>query len=253
MTEYRAFVLAKDEAPNIERCIRSLHALDLQVTVYDSGSSDGTLDIIEKLGAEKQSYDYRNHCEAYNDITRIQPDHVGCIVVDADITISREVWEEATAYFEAGGNVVSAPVAMVCSGRVLEYASLYPPKPFLFRGGTEYFRPMGHGEALKEWVKVRQVAARIVHDDRKPFERRLEIQQTYARQLAARVTEGNARPLDWIRLHTPLTVMFILPYILLARLGFLDGFAGLQYAVERLITEAVIWRKGIEERLEESQ
>lgn len=245
MTRYRAYILAKNEAPNIDRCIKSLHALGLQVTVLDSGSTDGTLDIVEKLGAEKKSYDYRDHCKAYNDVTAMHSAHVGSIVLDADMIVPPEVWQQAKGHFEAGNSVISAPVAMVCSGRILEHASLYPPKPFLFRGGTEYFRPMGHGEVLKDGVEVRQVAGRLIHDDRKPFERWLDTQQKYARKLAARVKDGHARLLDRVRLYTPLTVVMVAPYILLGRLGILDGFAGLQYAVERMITEAVIWRQGI--------
>jgi len=241
---YKAFVLSKNEAPNIDRCIDSLTSLGLAVKVLDSGSADGTLEIVMESEAQPVSYQYTDHCRAYNHITRAESDDVGCLVIDADMRVSSELWQEARTQLEAGVDVVSAPVAFFLDGVRLKHASLYPPKPFLFRGGADYFRPSGHGEVLKDGVVVQEVEANLVHDDRKPFQRRLQTQQKYARQLAKRVAAGEVPLKDWVRFYTPVTTMLIAPYILLGRLGLLDGWIGVQYAVERLITEALIWREG---------
>jgi glycosyltransferase involved in cell wall biosynthesis len=46
-----AFIICKDEAPYIEACIRSLDVC-AEIVVVDSGSTDGTLDILERLRGE---------------------------------------------------------------------------------------------------------------------------------------------------------------------------------------------------------
>lgn len=46
-----AFIITKNEAHNIERCLNSLRFLVDEIVVVDSGSSDGTRELAQKLGA----------------------------------------------------------------------------------------------------------------------------------------------------------------------------------------------------------
>jgi len=245
LSEIRGFIIAKNEAPNIERAVSSLVNLGLEVTVLDSGSTDGTCAIAERAQASVVAFNYIDHCSAYNEVTSKAPSTVGCLIIDADMIVSASLWAAAKAVLAMGAEVVRAKVSLTCAGRPLRFASLYPPKPFLFRGGTCYFRPSGHGEALVRGVSVVTVSEPLVHDDRKRFGRHLATQHRYALQLADRQSKGQGSWMDWVRLYTPFSVLAIAPYIVVARLGLLDGRAGLQYALERVITEAMIFREGL--------
>ena len=54
MTQPRLSVIliTKNEAHNIEDCLRSVQGLADEIVVVDSGSSDGTVEIAQRLGAQ---------------------------------------------------------------------------------------------------------------------------------------------------------------------------------------------------------
>lgn len=243
--DFQAVVLCKDEIANIQQCLEALGHLGLDPLILDSGSRDGTVAFAKRNGARVIPYDYKDHCSAYNEITSKEPSDVGCVILDADMRVSPTLWREARRSLELGADVVRAPVRLFWAGRPLRFSSMYPPKPFVFRGGESYFRPLGHGEALVDGVEVVDVEPKLVHDDRKPFSCRLATQEKYARQLASRIRSGEGRLRDLLRLYTPISTFLIMPYILLGKFGLLDGKVGVLYALERLLAEALIWREGL--------
>src|SRR5690349_3863062 len=62
----QAFILAKNESANILRGVLALEQFGATVTILDSGSTDGTLEMIaQRSSATVISYDYRDHATAY--------------------------------------------------------------------------------------------------------------------------------------------------------------------------------------------
>ena len=59
-------ILTKNEEKNIEKCIQSAQQLTDQIFIVDSGSSDNTVAIAEKLGARVVSHEWTNYSEQLN-------------------------------------------------------------------------------------------------------------------------------------------------------------------------------------------
>jgi glycosyltransferase involved in cell wall biosynthesis len=241
----RAYILAKNEAANIRRCLDSLSALSIPAVVLDSGSTDQTVAIARACGATVETYRYTTHLNALEHIctARIEPEEF-VMVLDADMRVSSELLKEGVALLQKSqADVVQAPVAMYWDGLPLRFGSLYPPKPFLFRRGKHYFQALGHGEALRPDVKPEQTRARLVHDDRKGLDAFIESQLRYSRNLAARAREGDIAFRDKLRMKTPFMI-FIVPLVsYLFRGGLFSGRGGLAYAIDRMIVEAIMHRR----------
>jgi hypothetical protein len=241
-----AYVLAKNEANNIHTCVRALVAADLMPIVLDSQSTDSTALLARSCGAFVEDYQYRSHAEAYNWITENRtPIGAGAIVLDADMIVSAGLVREAREALIAGTQAVVAPVSMYWNGKRLRWASLCPPKAFAFRGGAAYFEAAGHTERLRRGVCSRRTRRTLVHDDRKAFLAFLQSQDRYAHALLERATSGAISWRDRIRLSVPLLAVAI-PFVsYFVRGGILDGRAGVGYAMDRLIAEAILYRQAL--------
>ena len=66
MADLTAIILAKDEAGNIERCLRSVEGFAKRRIVVDSGSLDDTVAIARSLGAEVLSHPFENYARQFN-------------------------------------------------------------------------------------------------------------------------------------------------------------------------------------------
>jgi glycosyltransferase involved in cell wall biosynthesis len=242
-----AFIICKNEEPNIERCIRALQAAQLQPVLIDSGSTDRTLDIARRLGAQIRPHVYESHCRTYNDLISALPATESCVVVDADMIVSRGLAIELRDALREGADVVRAPVKMVWAGYSLRHASLYPPKAIAFRGGGKYFEPFGHGEQVISNVKAADVEMLLVHDDRKPYPSFLASQVRYGRAIRKRLQKGEVSWKDRVRSLTPFVVLAqpLVSYVWKG--GFRDGRGGALYALDRLIAEAILFREALAE------
>lgn len=248
----RAFVLAKNEQPNIERSVSALRAANVEVIVLDSGSSDDTRPIAESLGAAVVPYRYTDHLAAYRHICteRLAPGELA-LVLDADMRVSRALIAEVEA---AAMNpriaLVSAPVEMWWEGVPLPHGSLCPPKAIALRGGSDPFEPSGHGEKPRAEVPALQTQSALIHDDRKAYLAYLASQERYAASLVRRASEGARLSFrDRLRLYTPL-MLFLTPWVsLVVRRGLFAGRAGLLYALDRLIAEAIMFRQALSSRM----
>lgn len=245
------FILAKNEEANIGRCLRALHDSEWQVHVLDSGSTDGTRDAVSAVPrANFVPYTYTTHCNAYNEITTELGAKFDCVIIlDADMIMEPELQLEVGEFVRRaagrGPAALRAPIQMCSEGVPLRYASLCPPKPFVFVAGHAYFVSTGHGEQLKKEIPVQSSRHRLRHDDRKPYSSYLQSQYRYAANLVRRYDEGNVSGRDRFRVRWPLLV-FAVPFVsYFAKLGFLDGRAGFIYALDRLIAEAILHRQAV--------
>jgi glycosyltransferase involved in cell wall biosynthesis len=241
------FVLCKNEASNIGKCVASLRAARVPITVLDSGSSDDTLQILRDEGVDVVAYPYKDHCTSYNDLTT-RGDGECCGIIDADMEVSAALAEEIVTLLR-NADVVRCPVRMCVEGVPLQGGSLYPDKPVAFRRGRAYFEPVGHGERLVSGLNVATTREMLVHNDLKPFASYIASQLRYAEKFAARAAAGRRTWRDWLRFHTPLMVVITPAYSLLVRGGVFFR-AGWLYAIDRLIAEAMMFRKSLEGNLD---
>lgn len=248
-----AYILAKNEEANIEKCLQSLAPCGIPVVLLDSGSTDKTTDIAKRFSfCEVKSYHYVDHATAYNTITT-SVESVCALILDADMEMTPALWAElAVLVKELDWEVVCAPIRFYLEGLPLRWGSLCPPKPIMFECGKAYFVPRGHGEALRPGLRVRITRAHLSHNDLKPYEAYLLSQVRYGRNLAARTATGQASWKDRIRSGSAVMAL-IYPFVsLVVRGGLLAGRLGLMYALDRAIAVLVQYRVVLASKLRET-
>jgi glycosyltransferase involved in cell wall biosynthesis len=256
MKKLKAFILSKNEEANIRRCIESLKPLDIDIIVLDSGSTDKTCDIANSYPfVVVENYTYINHLIAYNQIClKRTKNSEYCIILDSDMIVSEGLRKEIVETINLSGHaIIAAPIKMHWCGHEIRYGSLYPAKPFLFKGGGSYFEASGHGEKVIPRYRIYMTINPIIHDDRKSFCAYLESQIRYARNFMERAKENNITFKDRIRLKTPIMILATPCWSFFIRLGIISGKAGLLYALDRLLAEAIIYRQALAKSIEHSR
>lgn len=236
------YVLCKNEAPNIKKCLESLLAAGAEVIVYDSGSTDGTLDIVQAYPVTLVHYHYRTHCDAYNEIITAE-DAPYCGILDADMEVSAELVQEILQTLQKV-DVAVCPLVMYVDGFKVEKGSLLPPKTIGFRTGKPLFESVGHGERLMAGISSAITKNTVPHNDLKPYAAYLATQARYAENFINRASEQQLTWRDKLRLKTPLLI-FITPLYSLIVKGGIFSRVGWLYAIDRLIAEAVMFRRSI--------
>lgn len=66
MVDLTIIILTKNEEKNLEKCIRSFHNIAKRLVIVDSYSTDGTVELAKKLGAEVYEHPFENHAEQFN-------------------------------------------------------------------------------------------------------------------------------------------------------------------------------------------
>lgn len=251
----KAFILAKNEEPNIGRSLDALTALGVETIVLDSGSTDRTIELASGYESVRvEPYVYKTHLAAYDEISlRRAHSNEFAIVLDADMIVTPELFREAsTLSDDPAVGVIVAPITMCSEGHRLRHGSLCPPKPFAWRGGTSHFEAVGHAERVRAGVGVSLTRAALIHDDRKDYESYLKSQLRYGKSLIERGGASNLSWRDRLRVNSPLMVAATPIFSYFFRLGFLSGKPGLIYALDRLVAEAIQYRQIVASQLEEA-
>lgn len=249
-SEVVVFVVSKNEERNIGRCLDALRASAWDVVVLDSGSTDDTQAIVSSFSnAEFRAYRYVDHCSTYNQITtELGAGYRYAIILDADMVISERLLREIKDILSSDVSdlqVIDAEILMYVEGEPLRFGSLYPPKPFVFAIGPEYFVRVGHGEKLKDGLTPKRTREKLRHDDRKGYASYLLAQVRYSRNLVVRKEAGEVTGRDTLRSRSPLLV-FATPFVsYFIKGGFLSGKAGAIYALDRIIAEAIMYRRSL--------
>lgn len=244
------FILAKNEQRNIARCLAALQPSGWDVVVLDSGSTDGTQQIVEATGfARIRDYAYTDHCTAYNQITTdLGNGYQHVVILDADMIVSERLQAEIRDMLSDSGGAaqaLEAPIEMCVEGKPLRFGSLCPPKAFVFAVGQACFENVGHGERLREGMQVARTKEMLRHDDRKSYASYLQSQVRYSRNLVNRKAAGEVSGRDRIRTRSPFLILAV-PFVsYMLKGGFLDGKVGAIYALDRLIAEAIMYRRSL--------
>lgn len=245
-------ILTQDEAANIERCLASVSWAS-DIVVVDSGSSDGTEELAERLGARVLRRPFDNFAAQRNfalDEGRLA--HEWVLHLDADETVSPELRREIEAIARGGSPTPAyrVPFRLMLTGQWLKHSGMYPGYQVRFgRRDRLRFVMVGHGqrEAL-EPAEVGTLTGDLVHDNfskgipewRAKHARyaRAEAQAIVAHGseyrwrdlLRARDGVERRRAFKGLSHSFPLRPLLRFGYVYLVRRGFLDGRAGFRYA-----------------------
>lgn len=250
-------ILTKDEELHIERAIRSVAGIAVRVFVADSGSTDRTVEIATRLGAEVRFNTWRNHATQFNwALGQLPADTEWVLRLDADefVTegLAREIAEKLP---ELGAETAGVTIGrrMTFLGRTIRHGGVFPIRVLrLFRHG--------HGRCEDRWMDehivvaggVAGFAGEIIDDNRNSLTWWTAKHNAYASREAiellnlecAFMGRGEGQPLAagsqaggkrWIkeRVYARLPggaralAYFLYRYVL--RLGFLDGSEGLAF------------------------
>jgi glycosyltransferase involved in cell wall biosynthesis len=225
-----ACIITFNEADRIEACLRSLGFCD-ELLVVDSHSSDDTRERAAALGARVIARDwpgYRSQKQFAVDAAA----HDWVLCVDADERVSAALRDEIVALKERGFTDAagySVPRITEYFGRFLRHGNAYPDRLVrLFdrrRGGWV-------GEEIHENTRVtgrvRRLSGHLEHFSYRSLSDHLDRMQRYADLMAqALYARGRRCGLAPVLLNPQWR--FVRGYLL--RLGFLDGWRGLVFAL----------------------
>ena len=243
-TKITPLILTFNEAPNIERTLAPLAWAD-DIVVLDSGSTDGTLEILAKhKNVRVFVRTFTTHAEQWNfglAQTGIRTDWV--LALDADYVLSTALVEEIGSLLEASDVTgYQASFDYCVNGRPLRGAA-YPPVVALYRKANAHYVQDGHTQRLQTAGSIKTLHGRILHDDRKPLSQWLVAQARYMRLEAEKLSTVPSRELgsaDRLRKMIVLAPFVMLLFCLFVRGNILDGWPGVFYALQRTTAEAIL-------------
>lgn len=229
MTSLTVIVITKNEAHNLKACLDAVSFAN-QIVVLDSGSTDGTLEIAQKSGAQvSQNSDWQGFGAQKNRALALaRSDWV--LSIDADERVTPALRAEIMAVLaKPMHDVYAFPRLSKYCGQYMHHSGWYPDRVArLFKRDAARFSDELVHERLVTSGKVGQLAAPLLHESFTSFEAVLDKANRYstagAQILMAR---GKTASVGTALAHG--LWAFFRTYVL--RCGFLDGRMGLVLAI----------------------
>jgi glycosyltransferase involved in cell wall biosynthesis len=245
-------LLTYNEEENIGRTLCRLRwAKD--IVVVDSGSTDGTLSILTacpNLRVFKRRFD--THAKQWRyavEETQIATDWI--LRLDADYQVSDALVSEL-ARLDPNAPVSAYRIRFdyaIFSQKVL--SSLYPDNTILLRRDKFCVSDKGHTEVWHVNGPIATLSERVLHDDWKPTGRWLLGQMRYMQRELEWLRVGDAGLVRWLRLRPPLMPIVAFIYCLFGKGLIFSGRAGIFYALQRMVAEAILSLMVLEAKLRE--
>lgn len=243
-------ILTFNEAPNIRRTLEKLSWAG-EVVVIDSGSTDGTLDILREHANVRiftRAFDtFANQCN-YG-LEQVRTEWV--LSLDADYVLTPAFVEELQTLEPVEEQAGWKARFVYCvHGRRLR-SSLYPPRSVLYRQKLARYEDDGHGHRVSLKGSVQMLKASILHDDRKPLSRWFAAQIAYAEREALKLGAASPQELnlaDRLRRVIWCAPLLVLVYTLFLKGLILDGWPGWFYAFQRMLAETLLSLRLLEQR-----
>ncbi len=246
-------ILTYNEITNIERCLASVSWSD-DVVIVDSGSTDGTCELAEKLGARIIYREFDNFANQRNFALDNAGLKYGWVLhIDADEVASPELRRNILHILESDENKLGyhVPSKLIFLGQWLKYSGMYPSYQVRFgRKESLRFHMVGHGQretldghdvgvfegflvhhnfskGISDWL--------VKHARYSIDEANLAVNNTNSVKWNDLLTLANKtqrrRTLKKISALIPMRPLVRFIYIYFLKFGFLDGRAGIRYAV----------------------
>lgn len=225
-------IIAMNEADRIEACLKSVAPIADEIIVFDSGSTDRTVEISRRYtdrvyvtedwpgdGPQKQRA-----------LEKAAGEWVLCI--DADEQLSPELLREMDAVLSGSPEEVGFRLQWltIVFGKALRYGRTNRAPLRLFRRKGARFTPaVIHGKVLLSPGRTGKLKGRLLHHTHRDFGHYLYKNRTYAWIGAQRRFSDGKRGFGLTGAAVRALLTFFLIYVL--RLGFLDGRVGFLVAV----------------------
>jgi glycosyltransferase involved in cell wall biosynthesis len=262
-------ILTLDEEVNLGDCLDSVAWCD-DVVVFDSFSSDRTVEIARKNGARVVQRTFDNYASQRNSaLTEVAYRHPWVLMLDADERMTPELYLEINSTLERTDDRITLYRFRrkdQLFGQWLKRASGYPSwfgrlvrpsRVEIRREINEEYHTNGGIGFLQEHILHYPLNKGIAHwyerhNRYSSLEAMALIQETQGslpwRDLLARDPIIRRRALKQMAYRMPARPLCVFIYLYLVRLGFLDGKAGLIYSALRSYYELMIDLKIMEIR-----
>jgi len=223
-----ATIITHNEERNLPRAIESLRCAD-EIVVVDSGSSDRTVEIAEKLGARVVDSPWPGYANQKN-LAAERAEHDWILSLDADESVSEaleaEIWhlKKNGAEFDA----YTMPRMARYLGRWIRHSGWYPDRKVRL-----YHRAKAtwEGEYVHESVKVAgtlgHMEGNLLHFTCDSLSEHIKTMDRYTTLAAEQLVASNQK-VTWGRLILEPPWTFFNTYVMKA--GYLDGVEGLAIA-----------------------
>ncbi|MFO0788378.1 MAG: glycosyltransferase family 2 protein [Pirellulales bacterium] len=236
----------KDERRNIRACIESVQSIADEVLIADSGSTDGTLDIVRDIGnCRIIEREYINSAN-FKNWAIPQAKHDWVLVVDADERVTPELGKEIRA-------VLKAPAEGI-DGYWIDRANHYLGYRIkhcgwnsdavirLFRRECRYETRWVHAEVDLPSTRLSTLKHQLLHYTTWESDQYIFKMNRYAGWGALNMRDAGRKP-SLLASITRAPLRFLQLYVL--RLGFLDGIPGfhicMHTAYYAFLKQAKLW------------
>jgi glycosyltransferase involved in cell wall biosynthesis len=238
----------KNEAANIQACIASVRDLADEILVADSGSTDETLEIVQRLGRIQvitrefvNSGDFKNWAIP-------QARHAWVFVLDADERVTPELANEIRRLLDGSLAHDGYSVQRInhFMGHRLQHTSWGRDRVvrLFHRDRGRYKLHTDHSEIELPAERVGRLRHKLIHYTCWDYDRYLQKMLRYTEQQADLWYRQGRQP-SWFRLVANGPLRFLRCYVLHG--GFLDGRAGFQVAAltgfYSFLKQARLWQK----------
>jgi glycosyltransferase involved in cell wall biosynthesis len=244
LNQITPLVLTFNESANIARTLKQLSWAN-DIVVVDSFSQDETVEIASRFPQVRifqRAFDtHRNQWTYGLTSTGIETDWV--LALDADYVLTDDFVDEMKLLRpNAAIHGYSASFRYCLNGTSLR-SGIYPPVTVLYRRAAATYEQDGHTHRVRLDGQVRNLEARVLHDDRKPLMSWFNSQAGYTELEAQKLLTSKASHLEWpdrIRRLCLVAPPIVFIYCLFLRGGIFDGWAGIQYALQRTVAELML-------------
>ncbi len=223
---FSAVVVAKNEAQNIEACLKPLLRIADEVLLADSGSKDDTPAIAQKLGARVIHLKWEGYAQTKNRANQ-QAKHDWILSIDADEVLSKELEKNLQSLAPREHTVYALDRITNYCGRWVRHSGWYPDwKLRLFNRKHAYWEGAFVHEKLHlpKGTKTQRLKGKLFHYSYHSEEEHLQRLEKYARLSALQMLENGQRVGPLKQFLAP-SARFLRTFLL--KRGFLDGRLGL--------------------------
>lgn len=256
MADLTTIILTYNEEKNIEKCILSAKKISKRIIVMDSYSTDNTVNIAKKLGADVYQNEFESQSQQFNyTLENYSVDTAWIMKLDADERLNGELQKEIE--YKCESNIASEVNGIILRievnflGKSLKHGGIYPIKRLsIFKNGFGYVEQklMDEHIVLKKGKTVEIKNADLIHQDYKDLTAWIDKHNKYSSRevedyFNREATNSDTELLDrkakikryikynlYYKLPMGIRAKFYYYYRYYLLMGFLDGKEGQIYA-----------------------